>query len=677
MVIDVDLTTEQIMAMKEINHNLQIVACAGSGKTEVITRRIANILKKNPDIAPKNIVAFTFTEKAAQSLKTRILKVLEETSYANMDAVKSMYVGTIHGFCFYLLKEYSDKFKDFKILDTVKNHLFVTRYWDKCGMNDLELEPHLNNIRLFGECIDKMVDDYDNYGQWETLHHKVFEKYRSCLYEHQYLDFSLLILETVEQVKCNPAIAQYLSDIKYLVVDEYQDVDNLQEKLIYYFSEFGANICVVGDDDQTIYQFRGSNADNMIQFTKKYPNVTQIKLEKNFRCASKIVDIADCVIRNNYNRLDKKMCSEADRSGVAKAEQFDSPEEQYSTIAERIAEIHKNGVPYKEIAVLVRKGKYINPICEALKWKSIPYATDSADYFFNGQYFRRFVEILKALVNVNKSQLYNCWKEYVVETQFNTGFKYLRQIARSGGNGFALPLSSVIQEFLEKTGFLNSDVYDIQVRIDDLSGFMTILNDYDEIYCDYQLSARISGLLKFLEKRALEEYKYHSFQSKEFLEDAVQIMTIHKSKGLEFHTVFLPNMMEKEFPVSNQGGKKYWHVLGGIFEKNKDKFKNDTDDERKLFYVAVTRTKENLYLYYELSKKNLSTFVIESAASNSLEIDRRNLMNSYEMEELRQKLITHIYAMASSGIKAVLLDLDEIKQAEPEELLKIARRYGF
>ena len=167
----VKLTPEQIEAIAEIDRNLQIIACAGSGKTEVITRRIANIIEKKPEITPGNIVAFTFTEKAADSMKTRIVKALDKSSASGID---SMYIGTIHGFCYHLLNKYTDQFHDYKILDTVKSHLFVARYFKECGMSALKLEPHPRNIKLFLECIDKMIDDYENADTWTPEQRKVF-----------------------------------------------------------------------------------------------------------------------------------------------------------------------------------------------------------------------------------------------------------------------------------------------------------------------------------------------------------------------------------------------------------------------------------------------------------------------------------------------------------------------
>lgn len=618
MAKDVKLTTEQQEAVDELDRHLQIIACAGSGKTEVISRRIANILRSKPDIEPGNIVAFTFTEKAAVSLKERIAEAVGE----QFESIDQMYVGTIHGYCYHLLKRYSDRFREHKILDTVKSHLFVTRYCKECGMNDLELDPYPCNVSLFLQCIEKMIDDYDHKDTWTDTQRMVLDKYIGCVYDHGYLDFALLVFEVLRQIRDNPVVREELKAIRYLVVDEYQDVDDLQEKLIRCFAEAGSNVCVVGDDDQTIYQFRGSNAGNMISFSERYPNVHQVRLEKNFRCAPGIIDLADKVISHNERRLIKRMVSPFGTSNAEiRASRYADREEQFQAIAEQIRKLHAQGIPYGEMAILVRKGKVIAPAAASLERSGIPVETNSAESFFAGNYFNRFVITLQILSEVDKAKLYECWSDIVDDVAFNSAFKYLRSCAR-GGN---MRLPDIMAEFCNRISFLNGDVEDIEERQSALDGITKILSDYDEIYGDWQLSARITGVLKFLGTQAATEYKYHNFKPKLTDGDAVHIMTVHKAKGLEFHTVFVPELTKREFPVSNMGGKKYWHVLGGVFEGNKDKYQSDLEDERKLFYVAVTRAKSNLFLTYELSSQPVSCFVAEAAESKYLQIDRSDL----------------------------------------------------
>lgn len=700
-----NLTLEQQEAISEIERNLQIIACAGSGKTEVITRRIANILQSKPDVKPENIVAFTFTEKAAASMKKRIGMALGNSTN---DSIKTMYIGTIHGFCYNLLCKYTEQFRKYKILDAVKSHLFVTRYCVECGMSDLKLEAYPSNVNLFLQCIDKMIDDYGNADSWTQEQRDVLDKYITCLYSRKYIDFSLMIFEALRQIESNPETQAYLSRIKYLVVDEYQDVNDLQEKLILRIATAGANVCVVGDDDQTIYQFRGSNANNMIAFSKRYNDVHQVRLEKNFRCAPGIVDVADCVISNNELRISKKMVSATPEvPAEIEAVRYNNKEDQFDGIADQISKLNKSGVPYREMAILVRKGKTILSASAALDRAGIPFETDSAEHFFAGDYFSRFVVTLRLLSDVDKAKLYECWSDLIDASALNTGFKYLRSCAR-GGN---MPLGEILRGFCDKIDFLRDTAKDLDVRRIDLEGITKILRDYDEIYGDWQLSARITGVLKFLGTRAADEYKYYSFKPKDPNADAVQIMTVHKAKGLEFNSVFIPELTKREFPVFNMGGKQYWHVLGGIFETNKDKYKSSIEDERKLFYVAITRAKRNLYMTYELSTQPVSCFVKEAAASRYLKINRSDLdyspktdvddtaldcheiksfeHNSEREEKLRQRQeywttvkyarrqLYDYYGTGAHFFPAMYSMLGEIKRWSPDRILAEAAKNGL
>lgn len=219
-----DLSSEQISAINEIDNNLQILACAGSGKTEVVTRRIANILNSKNEIKSKNIVAFTFTNKASSEMKVRIQKHL-----LDKHNIEEMFIGTIHSFCYNLLINNVDIFRDFKLLTQPQNIMFISRYKSNCGFKTLNLSREFD-ANLLINCIEKMVYDYSNYDKWSDINKKSFDEYRKCFYEHSYFDYSLLILEVVNQIKTNNIIKEYIKNIKYLVVDEYQDIDSLQEE---------------------------------------------------------------------------------------------------------------------------------------------------------------------------------------------------------------------------------------------------------------------------------------------------------------------------------------------------------------------------------------------------------------------------------------------------------------
>lgn len=688
-----NLTEQQKQAVEEISHNLQIIACAGSGKTEVITRRIAHILKARPDVRPEQIVAFTFTEKAAESMRGRILAALSEDGAWTEEDLEGMYIGTIHSFCYQLLRKYCEQYADFQILDTVKCHHFIDRYAKQCGLVELDLTSGHHDILLFVECIEKMVDGYEWRDEWTEAQRVAFEKYRQCLFEHKYFDFSQLIFETIRQIRETKELRDYLETIEYLIVDEYQDIDDLQERLIKIFHDFGANVCVVGDDDQTIYQFRGSNADNMIGFSKRYKDVVSVHLDQNFRCSKGIVELADCVIRYNTNRISKEMRSGVvGKLGEIKALRAVSPEGQYGMIADKMREIHRSGVPYSEMAILVRKRKYLPAICEMLGKKRIPYAADSADYFFEGPYFKRLMGTVKFLQSPDKSALFECWDGIADHAAISQGFRKLRRVASGNGYGKHL-VSESIGEFLEVIGFLDEKSKDYGDRLDAQEGFLAILRDHEDIFGDYQLSARIDRLVNYLEKYAREDYKYRDFKKNSAKEDAVQVLTMHKSKGLEFDTVFIPQMVDGEFPSTASHGRQYWQILGGKFEEDKDKFSSDIEDERKLFYVALTRAKRNLFLLYDFSKKGLSQFAREAASSVRLSINQEDLFyepvaqkkgrggggngSGDEVRELRKRLMDYYGSAMRSGYPMAMMDLQRVKGASDEEVLQEAHKMGW
>ncbi len=677
------LTLNQNAAVNEIYNNLQIIACAGSGKTEVITRRIVNILEKT-DTLPENIVAFTFTEKAAESMKKRITKALIEENYSDIDQINKMYIGTIHGYCLKILREYCKDFKNFKVLDSVKSYLYIKKNFDICGVRDLGLSFYESDIKLFENCIEKLIYDFDNNYLWEDNNLQVFNKFKNLLYKDKYLTFQFLIFETIYQMNNNDELNKRLLDIKYLIVDEYQDVDDLQEMIVRKFYDLKTNICVVADDDQTIYRFRGSNSDNMISFNQRYDNVVQIKLEENFRSTSKIVDFASSIICNNRNRLDKTMFSSNINDSILEGVCLSNKEEEYSDIVKKIKNLVLNGEKYSDIAILVRKNKYINDITKIFNDNDIPYETNSAEYFFKGLYFQCFSETLRILTDIDKAKIYNCWKDYIDSDYINAGFRYLRKVARTGGNRSVIKLTDIILNFIKETDFLNEKYVDVDIRRNDVDCLYKILEDYDEIYKDFQLSARVNGVLKFLEEEAAEQYKYYDFNIQ--ISDSVKIMSIHKSKGLEFNDVFIIGLESGEFPAKRFGGRTYWNVLGHHFEVNKGKYDGDIEDERKLFYVAITRAKKNLYLYSQISERRISSFLEEAMNFKELYIDNNslsniegfkeddcNLYNKEDITVIRNKVLDY-YATVSHFYKGSCGDFERCLEMNNEDILEEAKK---
>lgn len=259
------LSNAQAEAVKTIDEDLEIIACAGAGKTGVVTRRIINILKCKPDIHPKNIVAFTFTEKAAEELKSRIYKYAKEELGSTV-GFADMYVGTIHGFCLRMLQEFLPQFQNFTVLDEIKTKLFIDKNYFDSGMKDFELKMYVETS-LFLSTMSILNESWDEHAKWDAKTLAAVEKYKSLFYEKHYFDYSLILREMLEQMQHNKEFYKLITDrVRYLTVDEYQDTNPIQERLIRCIKDSGCNLCIVGDDDQTIYQFRGSDADNILTF---------------------------------------------------------------------------------------------------------------------------------------------------------------------------------------------------------------------------------------------------------------------------------------------------------------------------------------------------------------------------------------------------------------------------
>jgi DNA helicase-2/ATP-dependent DNA helicase PcrA len=310
-----EYTKSQRQAFLTIDRNLQIIACAGSGKTQVISQRIVEILSstKNSGVKPENIVAFTFTEKAAGELKTRIQRLALETLGTD-DGLAEMFVGTIHGYCLNLLQQPPVyRFLKYSVLTDVQQRLLIDRNSTKCGLTEV---PLLNGGTLSRWIDSRLYQSLLSVLQEGGVRTRVIpqavkdaaRKYAALLEEKKFLDYSGMLGHAVSELKSNQQLRETISKkVRFLVVDEYQDINPLQEKLISEIADLGSNICVVGDDDQTVYQWRGSDVRNIITFEQRYAGVKAVRLNENFRSSKGIVITARKIVEKNPDRLDKKM----------------------------------------------------------------------------------------------------------------------------------------------------------------------------------------------------------------------------------------------------------------------------------------------------------------------------------------------------------------------------------
>lgn len=620
-----NLSDSQREAVETIDEDLEIIACAGAGKTGVVTRRIINILKSKSDILPENIVAFTFTKKAAEELKSRI-NAYGKAVLGHTKGFAHMYVGTIHGFCIRMLQDYIPEFQKFSVLDEIQTKLFVERYYEECGMQDLELKKYVETS-LFITVMSVLNENWFEQDKWDEKTQTAFEKYQKKMYEEKKFDYSLILREMINQLETNAEFAEIVKNkVKYLTVDEYQDTNPVQERLIGILKKLGANICVVGDDDQTIYQFRGSDPKNILTFRERYGIKKYIVLDKDYRSTEGIVDVARRVIMNNDNRLPKAMtsgCSTLYDIGDLAYEQCQDMDHEFQFIAERIVKLHEAGVPYSEIAILIRKRKISGKIAEALEEYDIPFVVEGVNDLFGTKECWAAKGIFEYLNgDIPATELFERWLEIdypLDKKEVADALQYLATIDVKEIKLYSeLNIQGIYHEFLRRISIVEDERPETEIIMYNLGKFSQVIADYETINYTLKPRTKLNNFCSFLKYTAAQYYPEGYLTNSYAKPDAVNIMTVHQSKGLEFAAVFIPQLNRNFFPAQRVGGKGIWHVIDRSWITNSERFDGDIEEERKLFYVAVTRAKKYLYLTRsETSRgKYISPFLEEARESS-------------------------------------------------------------
>lgn len=624
------MSPNQVKAIKTIDEDLEIIACAGAGKTGVVTRRIVNILKEKDDILPDNIVAFTFTEKAAEELKSRIYKYAKDvlgdtTGFANM------YIGTIHGFCLKMLQEYVVEFQKFSVLNEIRTKLFIDKNYDSCGMNELG-QARYKDTKYFLSAMSLLNENMADEDKWDEKTRLAVQMYRNTFYEKKYFDYSLIMQEMLHQLETNVEFEQIiLKKIKYLTVDEYQDTNPIQERLIQHLKKGGCNLCIVGDDDQTIYEFRGSDSSNILTFKERYDIKQYIVLDTDYRSSDAVIDIAQRVIRHNTLRLPKEMESgrkvkyeEGDTTYI----EFDSIEDEGEYIAKTIKKLHDAKVRYSEIAVLLRKHKFGSYYAKALDKYGIPYIIEGVNELFDTAECQAARGIFSYLNGeISSTDLFNLWNQ--IDYKLND-----KEIADAIGLLACIDvkkikfysdfcLQQVFHDFLRKITIIeNEENSKAEIILYNLGKFSQVIDDFESIHYATLPKNKLKNFCDFLRYSASSAYPEGYLSNTYIRPDAVNIMSVHQSKGLEFTAVFIPQLNHNNFPSSKMGGKSVWHVIDKSYITNSGKIAGDDDlerleEERKLFYVALTRAKKLLFLTrapYKTQKK-VSSFLVEAKES--------------------------------------------------------------
>jgi DNA helicase-2/ATP-dependent DNA helicase PcrA len=630
-------TRAQQAAIACLDKPLQIIACAGSGKTQVISQRIAKILAQ-PGVQPRNVVAFTFTEKAAAELKERVLSIAQK-ELGELPGMAEMYIGTMHGYCLDLLQRLvPEKFK-FSVLTDVTSRLFVDRYSAKSGLTTCPttakqgvLKRYLNS-RLYLQVVSVLREDAVDFNVIPSGVIDSSDKYLALLHERATFDYTEIIGAAVRYLEGDPmedddygrVQGHVRDDIRYLVVDEYQDVNALQERLVRGLVRFGANLCVVGDDDQTIYQWRGSQVSNIVRFAERYAGVEQVTLDDNFRSSKGVVEIGKSVAQRIPAglRLPKAMVAAGHQTwerGDVVAVELSDPADEARWIADRIQ--HLRGVPFKDdpdsaprglswsdCAVLFRSvAQDSEPLVEELRRRDIPFIVKGLNRLFDSPEIVAVVAVFRFVVRaIDATQLRALWDAASLVPSGADWSKAMK-VLESGRDFDANKRHAVYNIQRLYLDFLEA----LDMREDTLPGgasrrelvfyqlgkFSQAISDFEQIHFTTAPKAKYEGFAQWLEHQAPDYYADADADPGYAAPDAVTIATVHQSKGLQWPAVFLPAMRKNRFPSRSMGGVQLQHVIPDTALVNPERYRGTVEDETRLLYVAVTRAQKYLYVTY-------------------------------------------------------------------------------
>ena len=590
---------------------LLILAGAGSGKTRVITHRIAYLIDEI-GVNPYNILAITFTNKAANEMRERVDNLV---GYG----AESVWVSTFHSMCVRILRKHIDKIggtRDFSIYDTDEQKVVMREV-----IKYLNLDSKLYPERAMIAAISKAKEDYMSPDDYEKTHATsfrdqhiaaIYREYQKRLKSNNALDFDDLIYQTIFLFETNPdALAEYQERFKYIMVDEYQDTNHSQFVLVKQLAAKYRNLCVVGDDDQSIYKFRGANIYNILNFENEYPEAKVVKLEQNYRSTSNILNAANGVISNNEGRKDKKLWTDKDDGEKVKFTRYANEYDEAEKVAMKIRSLNRQGASFNDIAVLYRTNNQSRVFEEKLIYDNIPYKLYGGTNFYSRKEIRDVVSYLKILVNSNDDtavkRIINVPKRGIGDTTvgkindfaIDNGINFydaLLDIEEVPGMSRSaekirkfVSLIEGLKDMLNTEGTFLSEVYDVLLE---KTGYVTEL----EAEGTDEARARIENVEELKNKivKYEEEAEYPNLT--ELLEDIslvadvdegdedgekVTLMTLHSAKGLEFPYVFIGGMEEGLFPSQMS-----------IDSDDPDA----VEEERRLCYVGITRAMNELYL---------------------------------------------------------------------------------
>ena len=625
-ILHLNLTEEQYAAVVDESKNILCLACAGSGKSRTLAYKIAYLISKGE--TPESIIAFTFTEKAAESIKRRVAEALHKFGLSE-NIIGAMFIGTLDAFCQKLLGDINAKYRQFDILDQNRLVLYVMSRLKKLGLSNGE--GYFKRIKEFTDAWQTMHNENIALNDIEQYDTELFGRL-SCLSDalsaDGYMDFSFAIYLAVQELKkIEEKKGSYVEKFKYLFVDEYQDINPIQEEFIKTLSGFLEMLFVVGDDDQSIYGWRGANVQNILTFKDRYSDVKIHKLLVNFRSTKAIVETANMFIQTAipFQRLEKeiKYNSNGNIQDLRNL-WFQTREDEARWVAQRIkslvgttyieynadgTEKSRRGLTYSDFAVLIRgirsqKGENKDvQFVNAMRELDIPVKTSGEGGIFDRPYAQCILEIMELLregTGVKRTDAEKCFDELVLpifpDADKNKYFKVLQEwYSNIYASASSVRRKVYPQNFLHQLAdALNIRTLEDETALRDLGLFSDIIKDVEQTYVSIDSEWRYREMLNFLQNIA----KNYELDSVDYISkvDAVNVSTIHKVKGLEYPVVFVVDLVNQRFP-----GKKgqYSGILPDALMSDavdRGAYGNRLEDEARLFYTAITRAERMLYL---------------------------------------------------------------------------------
>lgn len=601
------LNDKQYEAVVNTEGPCLVIAGAGSGKTKVLTHKIAYLIGEK-QVKPWNILAITFTNKAANEMKERIGNLVG-------DVAADIWMGTFHSICVRILRRFIDRIgfdSSFIIFDTSDQRTLVKACIKSIGLDD-KMFTDRSVLSEISNAKNEMLepDQYTVRANGDFRKEKialVYEMYQKRLKENNAIDFDDIINYTIKILMGNPDILEYYSDkFHYVLVDEYQDTNKAQFTLVTMLASKNGNITVVGDNDQGIYSFRGADISNILNFERDFPGTKIIKLEQNYRCTGNILKAANAVIKNNEVTYKKELWTENEVGNLPAVYSAKNEYDEGTYIAQQIEHLRREEYyKYSDFAILYRMNTQSRAIEEILRRESIPYKIIGGLKFYERKEIKDIISYLrliqnpsdnlslKRIINEPKRGIGKTSLDKIEELSINSGvpmYEIIKNAEQYGLNRVFLnsrefvnaieelrakkediKISDLIKETLKKSGYTqaleNENTIEAENRIENLDEFLTVAIEFEDESADNKLSDFLEGITLSSDIDNMEE-----------AEETVTLMTLHSAKGLEFPVVFLVGMEEGIFPGYKSIGEP-----------------KELEEERRLCYVGITRAKEHLFL---------------------------------------------------------------------------------